>query len=87
MLNPNTIPQEGDWFDRRHRFVPSCLKDGDDGLSIQTSLFYFSIFNMAAKNLPKVFFDVAVNGTPKGRMTFKVIMREMIQDEHIINTK
>lgn len=28
---------------------------------------------MAAKNLPKVFFDVAVNGQPSGRMTFKVI--------------
>lgn len=27
---------------------------------------------MAAKNLPKVFFDVAVNGKPTGRMTFKV---------------
>jgi hypothetical protein len=27
---------------------------------------------MAAKNLPKVFFDVAVNGQPSGRMTFKV---------------
>ena len=27
---------------------------------------------MAAKNLPKVFFDVAVNGKPSGRMTFKV---------------
>lgn len=31
---------------------------------------------MAAKNLPKVFFDVAVNGKPSGRLTFKV--------EHII---
>jgi hypothetical protein len=29
-------------------------------------------FKMAAKNLPKVFFDVAVNGKPAGRMTFKV---------------
>ncbi|CEP18822.1 hypothetical protein [Parasitella parasitica] len=27
---------------------------------------------MAAKNLPKVFFDVAVNGKPSGRMTFKL---------------
>jgi hypothetical protein len=27
---------------------------------------------MAAKNLPKVFFDVAVNGKPSGRLTFKV---------------
>ncbi|KAG2232675.1 hypothetical protein INT48_006854 [Thamnidium elegans] len=27
---------------------------------------------MAAKNLPKVFFDVAVNGQPSGRMTFKL---------------
>merc|ERR1712107_112960 len=27
---------------------------------------------MAAKNLPKVFFDVAVNGNPSGRMTFKL---------------
>ncbi|CAO3630464.1 unnamed protein product [Mucor hiemalis] len=27
---------------------------------------------MAAKNLPKVFFDVAVNGKPTGRMTFKL---------------
>lgn len=27
---------------------------------------------MAAKNLPKVFFDIAVNGQTSGRMTFKV---------------
>ncbi|KAG0744210.1 hypothetical protein G6F57_006505 [Rhizopus arrhizus] len=27
---------------------------------------------MAAKNLPKVFFDVAVNGKPSGRLTFKL---------------
>ncbi|KAI7883419.1 peptidyl-prolyl cis-trans isomerase cyp5 [Lichtheimia hyalospora FSU 10163] len=27
---------------------------------------------MAAKNLPKVFFDVAVNGKPSGRMVFKL---------------
>ncbi|KAI7898271.1 peptidyl-prolyl cis-trans isomerase cyp5 [Cokeromyces recurvatus] len=27
---------------------------------------------MAAKNLPKVFFDIAVNGKPSGRMTFKL---------------
>ncbi|ORY95492.1 peptidyl-prolyl cis-trans isomerase cyp5 [Syncephalastrum racemosum] len=27
---------------------------------------------MAAKNLPKVFFDVAINGKPSGRMTFKL---------------
>ncbi|KAI8996845.1 peptidyl-prolyl cis-trans isomerase cyp5 [Pilobolus umbonatus] len=27
---------------------------------------------MAAKNLPKVFFDISVNGTPSGRMTFKL---------------
>ncbi|KAI9250781.1 peptidyl-prolyl cis-trans isomerase cyp5 [Sporodiniella umbellata] len=27
---------------------------------------------MASKNLPKVFFDVAVNGNPSGRMTFKL---------------
>ncbi|KAI8072741.1 cyclophilin-like domain-containing protein [Gongronella butleri] len=27
---------------------------------------------MAAKQLPKVFFDVAVNGKPAGRMTFKL---------------
>lgn len=30
------------------------------------------VSKMAAKNLPKVFFDVAVNGQPSGRMTFKV---------------
>ncbi|KAG1053242.1 hypothetical protein G6F43_004672 [Rhizopus delemar] len=27
---------------------------------------------MAAKNLPKVFFDIAVNGQHSGRMTFKL---------------
>ncbi|KAG0174842.1 peptidylprolyl isomerase protein [Apophysomyces sp. BC1034] len=27
---------------------------------------------MAAKNLPKVFFDVAIQGKPAGRMTFKL---------------
>ncbi|KAI8381017.1 peptidyl-prolyl cis-trans isomerase cyp5 [Radiomyces spectabilis] len=27
---------------------------------------------MAAKNLPKVFFDIAINGKPSGRMTFKL---------------
>ncbi|KAI8147063.1 peptidyl-prolyl cis-trans isomerase cyp5 [Fennellomyces sp. T-0311] len=27
---------------------------------------------MAAKNLPKVFFDIAINGKPTGRLTFKL---------------
>ncbi|KAL0082091.1 peptidyl-prolyl cis-trans isomerase cyp5 [Phycomyces blakesleeanus] len=41
-------------------------------LSYPFSVSFLLYFTMAAKNIPKVFFDIAVNGKPAGRMTFKL---------------